>query len=766
MILKRIVSAVSAFVIFGTVASAEVLGTLSDGSWRTDMGGGAVYVRNVFDSSSVGLQTENYVEYTPNSEAVPIVVNGASVWGTRTIKNAAQYMQNNDLRPLIGINADYFSFKTGIPMGYTIIDGKIFSKEAGLQDAVGFRNDGSAFIDKLGIDCSVRFGDKKIPVTYINKWLQDDFDNVYLLTSDFSATTHTDFNALYVICSPVSGRLAINETMELTVDEVFIFDGAIKIPAGKLVFAMDVDGVPECFDMLSRLAPGNMLTVANSVYGAERYNWTEAEFAVSSIGGRLINKGKTGSGFEAGTAPRTAVGITSDGRVIFYTIDGRQKGYSYGCRLETLAARMRELGCVDALNLDGGGSTSIGGIFPGSSVFVVTNRPSDGDLRMCANFLFLKDNRKKTDDPWYVEWSLPENHNYLAGTSLSLTPVSVYDSGNYKMDGLRNVEFSVSNTGGAQTVVDNTGNITFKGRGYSNVTVSGNSYYKEFGFEVNETPDEIRIINESTGTAVDSLSISEGMMTSVNLEASAYVNGIRLEAYPSLYLWEIEGTLAKVDEDGNLSIKDDGSEIAILRVRVGEAVKEIPITVAGTDAFADISGHWAHDIIEDMADNGLVSGINENGTLLFKPDADVSRIQFSAIVCNMLGLDVNEYSGIRLDFTDTDSIQPWAVNYIKAMVRLGYINGKSDDDGRTFYLDPESSITRAEAFAIMARTIPGYDRAELGFTDSKDIPPWAMQSFEKLLALGMIRGFSDNTIKPGAKTTRAEAVSLASKLLE
>ncbi|MBR0365272.1 MAG: S-layer homology domain-containing protein, partial [Clostridia bacterium] len=618
----------------------------------------------------------------------------------------------------------------------------------------------------LGINCSVTSGDTKIPVTYINKWLQDDFDNVYLLTPDFSTTTHTAFKALYVICSPLSGRLAVNETMELKVDEVFIYDGAIKIPAGKLVFVMDADGDPEALDMLSRLAPGNILTVANSVYGAERYDWSQAEFAVSSIGGRLINNGITGSGFEAGTAPRTAVGITADGKVIFYTLDGRQKGYSYGCRIETLAARMRELGCVDAINLDGGGSTTIGGIFPGSSVFEVTNRPSDGALRMCANFLFLQDNRKKTDDPWYIEWSLPKNHNYLAGTSLSLIPTSVYDTGNYKMDGLRNVDFTVSNTGEAETEVDNTGFVNFKGTGHSQVIVSGNSYYKEFGFEVYETPDEIRIINESTGKATESLSVNEGKMTSVNLEAAAYVNGIRLEAYPSLYLWETEGTLASVDEDGNVSIKDDGSESAILRVRVGEAVKEIPITVTETDTFADISGHWAHDIIEEMSDNGIVNGINENGTLLFKPDADVSRIQFAAIVSNVLGLDVSEYSGARLNFTDNASIQPWAVNYIKAMVSLGYINGKSDDDGRTFYFDPESSITRAEAFAVMARAIPGNDRAELGFADSSDIPSWAVGSFEKLLALGMIRGFSDNTIKPGAKTTRAEAVSLAAKLLE
>ena len=61
-------------------AFAEVLGTLSE-NWQTDMGGGAVYNHNVFYSDSVGNQTENYVEYKPNSEVVPIVVNGASVYG-------------------------------------------------------------------------------------------------------------------------------------------------------------------------------------------------------------------------------------------------------------------------------------------------------------------------------------------------------------------------------------------------------------------------------------------------------------------------------------------------------------------------------------------------------------------------------------------------------------------------------------------------------------------------------------------------------------
>ena len=62
--------------------------------------------------------------------------------------------------------------------------------------------------------------------------------------------------------------------------------------------------------------------------------------------------------------------------------------YSYGARIETIANRMKELGCVDAINLDGGGSTAIGAVFPGTNSFVVTNKPSDGVQRRCAKLYF------------------------------------------------------------------------------------------------------------------------------------------------------------------------------------------------------------------------------------------------------------------------------------------------------------------------------------------------------------------------------------------
>ena len=57
-----------------------------------------------------------------------------------------------------------------------------------------------------------------------------------------------------------------------------------------------------------------------------------------------------------GRNPRTAIGYTKDNSLIMLTADGRE-GASIGLTLVELANLMKELGCVNAMNLDGGGST-------------------------------------------------------------------------------------------------------------------------------------------------------------------------------------------------------------------------------------------------------------------------------------------------------------------------------------------------------------------------------------------------------------------------
>lgn len=102
---------------------------------------------------------------------------------------------------------------------------------------------------------------------------------------------------------------------------------------------------------------GPMLVKAGKNVAVENY-WKEV-FDGGGIGG-------------TSRQPRTAVGATADGKLILLVCDGRNMRGSAGFTLAELADKMIALGAVDAVNLDGGGSSTMVG-----SDGKVLNRPSD-----------------------------------------------------------------------------------------------------------------------------------------------------------------------------------------------------------------------------------------------------------------------------------------------------------------------------------------------------------------------------------------------------
>lgn len=86
-----------------------------------------------------------------------------------------------------------------------------------------------------------------------------------------------------------------------------------------------------------------------------------------------------------GTNPRTAIGFNKDNsEMIMVTIDGRNKNY-VGVKQTELAQIMLELGAYNAVNMDGGGSTTMGVDFLKNSNVTVVNIPSDGRERKIAS---------------------------------------------------------------------------------------------------------------------------------------------------------------------------------------------------------------------------------------------------------------------------------------------------------------------------------------------------------------------------------------------
>ena len=57
--------------------------------------------------------------------------------------------------------------------------------------------------------------------------------------------------------------------------------------------------------------------------------------------------------------PRTAVGYTANNELILFVCEGRFKGRADGLTLTEMAKLMQQIGCVEALNLDGGGSSCL-----------------------------------------------------------------------------------------------------------------------------------------------------------------------------------------------------------------------------------------------------------------------------------------------------------------------------------------------------------------------------------------------------------------------
>lgn len=116
---------------------------------------------------------------------------------------------------------------------------------------------------------------------------------------------------------------------------------------------------------------------------------------MTAVGGShvILKDGATanlsiGTEFADTRHPRTAAGVTSDGTIVLLVVDGRQPAVSNGASLADLAYIIASLGCTDAVNLDGGGSSTF--IVKNAKGELITeNSPSGGSLRAVANGLMV-----------------------------------------------------------------------------------------------------------------------------------------------------------------------------------------------------------------------------------------------------------------------------------------------------------------------------------------------------------------------------------------
>lgn len=121
----------------------------------------------------------------------------------------------------------------------------------------------------------------------------------------------------------------------------------------------------------------------DAIGGGPRLVKDGVDISTDAYWGECLNAGGTAA---FSRAPRTGAGITADGKLVLIVCDGRGSGGSKGYTLAEFAAKFISLGCTDAMNLDGGGSSCIVG-----SEGKVLNHPSDGSERIVSSAIVISE---------------------------------------------------------------------------------------------------------------------------------------------------------------------------------------------------------------------------------------------------------------------------------------------------------------------------------------------------------------------------------------
>ncbi|MFF7728980.1 phosphodiester glycosidase family protein [Streptomyces sp. NPDC008001] len=304
-------------------------------------------------------------------------------------------------KAVAGVNGDFFNITeaqhpgveaTGAPVGPSITGGRrlgaavpdgqrfgpVLPPGGTTRDVIGLGTDDRGRLDRLTLKGTVSAKGRTLPLRGLNQYALPvggigAYNSSWGSASRLRATCGTDVNR----AAPCT-----DDTYELTVRHGKVTGAARKpghgaIASGTLVLVGRNAGARE----LRRLKVGDAVRVEERLQPAHR---GALRFAVGGF--PVLRDGRLLPGLDSTTsAVRTSAGLGDDGRLFYLLALDGAPGYRSGLTVAELADLMRDLGSDDAVNLDGGGSSTLVTRDPDSGRTTVRNHPSGGAERPVAN---------------------------------------------------------------------------------------------------------------------------------------------------------------------------------------------------------------------------------------------------------------------------------------------------------------------------------------------------------------------------------------------
>ena len=749
------------------LASAVLIGAVGAAAFEPATSGGLKLADGVTLTSStivrenrnnVELVRENVVEYDTSDDSVrPMVAYGKTLYGRSTISKIADYLEDEDLTLVAGINGSFFDMNSGIPYGMIVTEGVL--RSSGNTLSVGFYEDGTAIIGTPELEFSMETPDGEITEIFYNKALTKS-NGIGLYSADYHTSTRSGMDAYHVILEPVDeDETEIRLGGEIELEMVGMMESSdCGIAEGTFVLSIAENSIYKtALENMRDLDIGDCITITASV---DR-EWEDVYYA---CGGSdlLIEDGEVCDDFTLDTAEksaaRTAIGIKDDGTVVLYTADGGNG--SAGLTLEELAERMLELGCETALNLDGGGSTTLGAIYPGYDSASTVNTPEDGELRACANFIYLVRSTPSTVKQAKHLYLYPYHAAIMRGTAVSLN-IRAVDANYMPTDVPEELSFSAM---GGTITEEGVFTATTPGKKAS-IDVEGGSAKGTVELQVIDEPTALTVKKENDKAVLSKLIVAGGSKTELTAEALYY--GLKVASQDSCFEWEVDEKLGTVSEQGtfraaNVSAPQTGE----LTVTSGDVSFSVEVTVSPSDPFVDMKNHWASEYVNTLYFEGVLAGsTGSDGKAYYRPDASMTRQEFMVALMRFMKIDAADYADVELPFDDADKIASWALDAVKASYALEYVGGSKQ--GKKLYVNPTSTISRQEAMVILARTQELSDDVDddvlKQFSDHKNVADWARSALAAMVDEGIISG-SNGKLNPTGNVKRCEVAKMLYEL--
>lgn len=265
-------------------------------------------------------------------DLTPALSDDNTLKSRRTIKTIAK---NNNA--IIALNGTYFKPQTGVPLGTLMINKELYTGPIYDRVAMGIFDNGKFDIARVQLNAEIKGSGQTIKVDNIN---QPRMLSTYVLV----------YNSKWGEYSPYAPKYGMNLLVEndiitkASANPILIPENGYVISGPKSLLEplldkkdakLTVNTNPEWKNVKHIISGGPYLVKNEEVY----VDMTAQK--LGAIGGRN---------------PRSAIGYTADNNLILVAVDGRE-GSSIGMTLMELARFMKSIGCVNAINLDGGGST-------------------------------------------------------------------------------------------------------------------------------------------------------------------------------------------------------------------------------------------------------------------------------------------------------------------------------------------------------------------------------------------------------------------------